>query len=123
MRGPFEGEMEGWGTGNLSFIQSSFVLLELFIMYVLTIKNKNQLRFKRQNHVEIFFFFLVRKIIKIDCEQLSTVITMAIAGKRTPTPFPKLWPFLPLSSLLRPIREEGVSIGMVQAQDLKCHPQ
>ena len=68
-------------------------------------------------------YFFVRKIIKIVFEQLSTIITMAIAGKGNPTLSHALALPPTVFSLFRPIREEEFLLGMVQAQDLKCHPQ
>lgn len=67
-------------------------------------------------------YFFVRKIIKIDFEQLST-ITMAIAGKGNPTLSHALALPPTVFSLFHPIREEEFLLGMVQAQDLKRHPQ
>lgn len=68
-------------------------------------------------------YFFVMTIIKIDCEQLSTIITMAIAGKGTPTLSHALALFPTVFPLLHPIRDEEFLLGMVQAQDLKCYPQ
>lgn len=67
--------------------------------------------------------FFVMKIIKIDCGQLSTIITMAIAGKGTPTLSHALALLPTVFPLLHPIREEEFLLGMVQAQAIKCYPQ
>lgn len=70
----------------------------------------------------MYKYIFVRKIIKIDFGQLSTIITMAIAGKGTPTLSHAL-ALPPIAfPLLHPIMEEEFLLGMVQAQDLRGHP-